>query len=124
VPEDNGTAGQTPTVKPNDGEKQININFGNNSGIKISNLDKDMGSRVKNTVLESLLQILLLPIQIVVTSFTAIIVALLYLKTRQAGGEPMQELVTKFEDSEHPRKKWQERVRQRLIQSGRITSKS
>jgi hypothetical protein len=60
----------------------------------------------------------------VVTSFTAIIVALLYLKTRQAGGETIQDLVTKFEDSEHPRKKWQERVRQRLIQSGRITSKS
>jgi hypothetical protein len=116
--------GQTTVVKPNEDDNDININFGNNGAIKLSNSDKDMSGRVKNTVLESLLQILLLPIQIVVTSFTAIIVALLYLKTRQAGGEPMQELVTKFEDSEYPRKKWQERVRQRLIQSGRITSKS
>jgi hypothetical protein len=115
---------QAPIVKPSEGDNNIDINFGNNQSIKIGNSEKDMGSRVKNTVLESLLQILLMPIQIVVTSFTAIIVALLYLKTRQAGGEPMQELVTKFEDSEHPRKKWQERVRQRLIQSGRITSKS
>ena len=115
---------EAPIVEPSEKEKSININFGNNGAIKIGNLDEDMGKRVKNTVLESLLQILLLPIQIVVTSFTAIIVALLYLKTRQAGGETIQDLVTKFEDSEHPRKKWQERVRQRLIQSGRITSKS
>ena len=122
---DGGAASEeAPIVEPSEKEKSININFGNNGAIKIGNLDEDMGKRVKNTVLESLLQILLLPIQIVVTSFTAIIVALLYLKTRQAGGEAVQDLVTKFEDSEHPRKKWQERVRQRLIQSGRITSKS
>ena len=122
---DGGAASEeAPIVEPSEKEKSININFGNNGAIKIGNLDEDMGKRVKNTVLESLLQILLLPIQIVVTSFTAIIVALLYLKTRQAGGETIQDLVTKFEDSEHPRKKWQERVRQRLIQSGRITSKS
>jgi hypothetical protein len=59
-----------------------------------------------------------------VISFTAIIVALLYLKTRQAGGEPLQDLLARFEDADKPRKKWQERVRQRLIQSGRITSRS
>jgi len=118
------TSEQAPVAQPKEKEKSISIDFGNNDKIKISNLDEDMGKRVKSTVLESLLQILLLPIQIVVTSFTAIIVALLYLKTRQAGGETVQDLVTKFEDSEHPRKKWQERVRQRLIQSGRITSKS
>ena len=118
------TSEQAPVTQPKEKEKSLSIDFGNNDKIKISNLDEDMGKRVKSTVLESLLQILLLPIQIVVTSFTAIIVALLYLKTRQAGGETIQDLVTKFEDSEHPRKKWQERVRQRLIQSGRITSKS
>ena len=118
------TSEQAPVTQPKEKEKSLSIDFGNNDKIKISNLDEDMGKRVKSTVLESLLQILLLPIQIVVTSFTAIIVALLYLKTKQAGGETIQDLVTKFEDSEHPRKKWQERVRQRLIQSGRITSKS
>ena len=118
------TSEQAPVTQPKEKEKSLSIDFGNNDKIKISNLDEDMGKRVKSTVLESLLQILLLPIQIVVTSFTAIIVALLYLKTRQAGGETIQDLVTKFEASEHPRKKWQERVRQRLIQSGRITSKS
>jgi hypothetical protein len=76
------------------------------------------------TLLETVLQIFLLPIQIVVTSFTAIIVALLYLKTRQAGGESRADLLSKFEEAEQPRRKWQERVRNRLIQSGRITGRS
>ena len=83
-----------------------------------------MRSRLKDTILETLLQVLLLPIQIIVTSFTAIIVALLYLKTRQAGGESLQDLLAKFEETDQPRKKWQERVRQRLIQSGRLTMTS
>jgi hypothetical protein len=66
----------------------------------------------------------MLPIQILIASLSAIIWALLYLKTRQAGGEPMRDLMEKFEEADRPRKKWQERVRQRLIQSGRITSRS
>ena len=85
--------------------------------------DMDMQTRVKHTLLNSLIQILWLPMQILVFSFSGIIVALLYLKTRLAGGESMNDLLTRFEDTEGPRKKWQERVRQRLIQSGRIPSK-
>ncbi len=85
---------------------------------------KDMRTRVKETLLETLSQLLWLPIQILVLSFSAIIISLLYLKTRLAGGESMDDLIERFEDDEKPRKKWQERVRQRLIQSGRITSKS
>ena len=103
--------------------KSISFDIGGNKAIKVTGDEKDMQSRVKAAVLEGLLQILLLPMQIVVTSFTAIIVALLYLKTRQAGGESLEDVVNIFEESEHPRKKWQERVRQRLIQSGRITSR-
>jgi len=83
-----------------------------------------MAARVKTTVLESLNQLLWLPMQIIVFSFSAIIVALLYLKTRLAGGESVNDLIERFEDDGRPRKKWQERVRQRLIQSGRIPSKS
>ncbi len=83
-----------------------------------------MQSRVKHSVLESLVQLIWLPLQIFVLSFSAIIVTLLYLKTRLAGGESMNELIERFEDDDGPRKKWQERVRQRLIQSGRIPSKS
>lgn len=84
--------------------------------------EKSMQSKIKDTLLETLLQILLLPMQIVVTSITAIIVALLYLKTRQAGGESLHDLLSAFEESDQPRKKWQERVRQRLIQSGRVST--
>jgi len=102
----------------------ISFNFWTNKNTRINISEKDMQSRLKNTILETLLQIFLLPIQIVVISFTAIIIALLYLKTRQAGGEPLQDLLIKFEETDQPRKKWQERVRQRLIQSGRITSRS
>ena len=86
--------------------------------------EMDMRTRVKHTLLESLIQILLLPMQILVFSFSGIIVALLYLKTRLAGGESMNSLIERFEDDEGPRRKWQERVRQRLIQSGRIPSRS
>jgi serine/threonine protein kinase len=104
-------------------ENDITIGFGSNRGIKINGEEKDMRTRLKDAILESLLQILLLPLQIIATSFTAIIAALLYLKTRQAGGESFEDLLSKFEETEHPRKKWQERVRNRLIQSGRITSR-
>ena len=105
-------------------EPGVSYSFGTGRRVNVSENKMDMRERLKNTFLETLLQILLLPIQIVVISFTAIIVALLYLKTRQAGGESIQDLLTKFEESDKPRKKWQERVRQRLIQSGRITGRT
>jgi hypothetical protein len=67
--------------------------------------------------------VLTLPVQILLTSLSSVVVALLYLKTRQAGGESLQDLLSQFEEADQPRKKWQERVRQRLLQSGRTTSK-
>ncbi|HYJ90115.1 MAG TPA: protein kinase [Pyrinomonadaceae bacterium] len=93
------------------------------SNLDINTGEHDMGSRVRDTIQELLVQILWLPMQIVVSSFSAILIALLYLKTRQAGGECTHEFLAKFEEAEPSRRKWQERVRQRLIQSGRITSK-
>ena len=121
VQQDGGDAPPPPLV--DNANKTVSVGIGGNKVVKVTGEEKDMRSRVKDAVLEGLLQIFLLPMQIVVTSFTAIIVALLYLKTRQAGGEPQEDLINIFEESEHPRKKWQERVRQRLIQSGRITSR-
>jgi len=98
---------------------EIKYSIGRGTGVNLSG--KDMRTRATDALLESLMHVLLLPLTIIVTSFTAIIVALLYLKTRQAGGESLQDLLAKFEDADRPRKKWQERVRQRLIQSGRLT---
>ena len=113
---------ETAPVEPK--EPGLNFNIGNSNRIKIDGEVMDMRSRLKHAALESAIQIFWLPLQIFVLSFSAIIVALLYLKTRLAGGESMNDLLERFEDDERPRKKWQERVRQRLIQSGRIPSKS
>jgi len=123
-----GTSVQpTSEAAPTDEEKK-SPGFGwvlGRKGFAINNDGKrmDMQTRVKYTVLESINQILWLPAQILVFSFSAIIIALLYMKTRLAGGEPVYELVERFEDDGRPKKKWQERVRARLIQSGRIPSK-
>ncbi|MEQ1923883.1 MAG: hypothetical protein ABL952_15365, partial [Pyrinomonadaceae bacterium] len=112
-----------PVAEEKKEENGIDFSFNKLRNPKVRGKDMDMRTRVKYTILESLIQIFWLPMQILVFSFSAIIVALLYLKTRLAGGESMNELLERFEDDERPRKKWQERVRARLIQSGRIPSK-
>lgn len=117
-----GTGEKRSTDKP----LGIVIN-GNTTDIKIDepkSEEDEMMKRVKEVTRESSTSILMLPFQILIASLSSIIGALLYLKTRQAGGESMQDLLEQFEETGRPRKKWQERVRQRLIQSGRITSKS
>jgi len=101
-----------------------NISFGRTRGARLVDMNSDTQKKLRDAILEILLQLILLPMQIVMTSFTAIIVALLYLKTRQAGGESLKDLLARFEESDEPLKKWQERVRERLIQSGRVTSRS
>ena len=122
-----GAAGeQTGEESVENGEEKkptVSFSFGKNSTRLINaGKDMDMQTRLKQTALESLVQILWLPMQIFVFSFSGIIVALLYLKTRLAGGESMSDLVERFEDDGRPKKKWQERVRQRLIQSRRTPS--
>jgi len=102
---------------------QININ---GNGVKITDPDeqKDMGGRIRATVREALTQILLLPLQIIIGSFSSIVIALLYLKTRQVGGESMQDLLAQFEEADHPRTNWQRRVHERLEQTSKHTSKN
>jgi hypothetical protein len=115
---------EKPADASNEEKPSVNFSFGRpRPVVHVANSDTDMRTRLKNTLLESLIQILWLPMQILVFSFSGIIVALLYLKTRLAGGESMNDLIERFEDDGRPRKKWQERVRKRLIQSGRIPSK-
>ncbi len=115
------TAGGEPSAEvPSEKKVDWNWNLGRRKMSAVREMD--MQTRVKETLLESLIQILWLPMQILVFSFSGIIVALLYLKTRLAGGESMNDLIERFEDDGRPRKKWQERVRARLIQSGRISS--
>lgn len=85
---------------------------------------KNMSEKIRVTVQEVLTQLLLLPFQIFVASFSSIVVALLYIKTRQVGGESMQDLLEQFEESEQPRSNWQKRVKARLEQSGKQTSRT
>lgn len=112
-----------PIEKENDGEFNIKVN-----GDKISVSEpiegKNMGQSIKETIREALTQILLVPFQIFVLSFSSIVVALLYLKTRQAGGESEKDLLEQFEDSEQPRTNWQRRVKARLEQSGKQISRN
>lgn len=115
---------ETKPEADSDDSEFFSLSFGRKPTVTINDGSMDMQTRLKHTVLESLIQIFWLPLHILVLSFSAIIAALLYLKTRLAGGESMNDLIDRFEDNDGPRKKWQERVRQRLIQSGRIPSKS
>jgi serine/threonine protein kinase len=71
---------------------------------------------------QQIFELLWLPFVIMITSFTSVVTALLYFKTRQAGGETMNNLLEEFEEeTDRPRSRWQERVRERLVQSGRVT---
>lgn len=118
------TGGEITPSELEENKESWNFQVGSRNGRSNDGTEMDMKTRIQNTFYESLIQIFWLPIQIIMLSFSAIIVALLYLKTRLAGGESMNELIERFEDDEKPSKKWQERVRERLIQSGRIPSKS
>ncbi len=107
-------------VKAEDKEFDINVR---SVGSQVTvNDSKKRESSIARTARESLTSLIMLPVQILLTSLSAIIFALLYLKTRQAGGENLKDLFIQYEETEQPRKKWQERVRERLIQSGRISS--
>jgi hypothetical protein len=121
----------TDTASATDPKKEevfnVQVGSGPRVGFTTDGPEPDPNSmtrRIGRVARETLQTLLMLPIQILLTSLSSIIVALLYLKTRQAGGETLRDLFVQFEESEHPRKKWQERVRNRLIQSGRITSRS
>jgi hypothetical protein len=46
-----------------------------------------------------------------VTPLTAIMASLLYLKTRKAGGESLQDASEQFEALDIPRSKWQQRMK-------------
>jgi serine/threonine protein kinase len=52
-------------------------------------------------------------LNIFITPLTAIMTAMLYLKTRQAGGENVKGAIEQFDAQEMPRSKWQARMRSR-----------
>ena len=118
------TPAAAETTKENSGEENKGLKISvNGDNVKINNADepKDMGGRMRATVREALTEIFLLPVSVLIGSFSSIVVALLYLKTRQVGGESMQDLLSQFEEADQPRTNWQRRVHERLEQSGKLT---
>ncbi|HEV7643022.1 MAG TPA: serine/threonine-protein kinase [Pyrinomonadaceae bacterium] len=87
-------------------------------------MGKSYLQKTAGIVSQGIFEIIWAPIVIFITSFISVITALVYFKTRQAGGESMQDLLKQFEASDRPRRKWQERIRHRLVVSGRSASKS
>ncbi|MBV9959094.1 MAG: hypothetical protein JO360_11770, partial [Acidobacteria bacterium] len=55
-----------------------------------------------------------LPIMFIVAPLVAIVTALLYWKTRMAGGETLRQAFIQFAEEETPASKWQQRMRTRL----------
>lgn len=112
-------------------DKDVDITLSPN-GLEIKEKNKEVSDEEKqaralrrvrrDTISQIIVDVLMIPIMILMTSLTSVITALMYFKTRQAGGESMQDLLAKFEDAEHPRSNWQHRIRERLIQSGRVSS--
>ena len=141
--------GSRPTVdtiiknrEKNKTEKNdININLGGqNPDVKIDTTetdeetsndaeDEEMSQQDKyaraagSSLRDMLFQIFWLPLAIFITSFISVLMSLLYIKTRQAGGETMQNLLNQFEDEEKPQTRWQKRIQKRLMQSGRTTGR-
>jgi len=122
--ESEGEAPPTTTEKIAE-DKGVNINFGSGASV---NIDEKTDAKPKiggiNGILHDVVTtVLMLPFQILMGSFSSIIVALLYIKTRLVGGESMKDLLAQFEESDRPQSNWQKRIRERVEQSGRQTSR-
>ena len=70
---------------------------------------KEFGFSFDFSTKSSLYQLL----NILVTPLTAIMTAMLYLKTRQAGGENVKDAIEQFDAQELPRSKWEAHMRSR-----------
>jgi hypothetical protein len=56
-------------------------------------------------------------LNVFVTPLTAIMISLLYMKTRKAGGESLQDASDRFDESNLPRSKWQAKMRTRRVRN-------
>ena len=66
------------------------------------------------TVFSRISQFLLSQVNILVMPLISIVPALLYLKMRQLGGEPLSAVLTQIEEGDKQRSAWQQRMRTRL----------
>ncbi len=106
--------------------KQINVNVDDKSVNNDSEEDKKLEKKFKKfgVITSTITQLLMFLLLIFLGSFSSVLTALLYFKTRLAGGESMQDLLGKLDNTDETQSIWQKRVRERLIQSGKITETS
>ncbi len=124
-----GVKAEPKAEKEKDSGDSVKVEFGSKKiGVFATdelkfNGDSETKEKVKKfgAVSQVVSQALLIPLIVIMASFTSVITALLYFKTRQSGGESMQGLLSKLDDADRPQTRWQQRVRERLIQSGKIT---
>ncbi len=104
-----------------------NITVTNNDEKNPSNEDaKKTRKMIKNinpAIASQIFELIWLPVIVLISSFTSVLTALLYFKTRQTGGESMNDLLEQFEETDRPKSNWQKRIRERIQQSGKLTSK-
>jgi serine/threonine protein kinase len=74
------------------------------------------GGKLQGTkdIVGILQQLVSLPITLTVAPLISIVTALLYWKTRMAGGETLRQALIQFAEEETPSSKWQQRMRTRL----------
>jgi hypothetical protein len=111
------------TIEPETPRTQINVSLG--SKVEIKEKEEDLKSKSwKRAAREAGFQIIWLPFVMLIGSLTSVITGLLYLKTRQAGGESLKELLTQFEESDRTQKRWQLRLKEKLEQSSRHSNRN
>jgi serine/threonine protein kinase len=94
------------TGKP---DEDKDVKFG--VGVHISKKENKISKR--EGLVNNIFQIVWLPANVVLGMFAAVVTGLLYLKTRQAGGESIKD-VQEHSCDDRPRAKWQQKMRERL----------
>ncbi len=89
-------------------------------GIFFGEDDGDRQGKI-SMIMTGIFQLVWLPINVVLGTFAAILIALLYLKARQAGGETIKEVLQEFDDECQKRSKWQKKMRNRLSLHTRVS---
>jgi serine/threonine protein kinase len=68
-----------------------------------------------------IVEVVVAVLRILFTPLISTLTALLYLKTRQMGGETLKEALSQFEEEDTPRSKWQQRMREHLRSSSHVS---
>lgn len=105
APNTNNSNEQTPNQEGNEGLTIQN----DRKGFRFSTGDEEK----RGGLVDNIFQIVWLPTQVLLSVFTAIVTGLLYLKTRQAGGESIKDVLEDFDDNKTP-SKWRAKMRERL----------